>query len=238
MADLVYIDETGSSGAGASSQPCLTLVAVIVHEDKVRALTSAMQKVTMQHLGWIPEDFEFHGNEIWQGTGYWKGKTPPELIAVYKSAIQILVDLNISVAHSSIDKEKLHIRYAGGADNNAYGLALQFLLEKIDGGTTNRIIVADEAKEQELGAVKMVADLQHWGLGMVPGKTLKTVIDSLHYVRSHVSPGVQMADLVAYVLQRSWHHRERHPDAIQAMSELNATVDARTATWRAPWPSK
>ena len=44
---------------------------------------------------------------------------------------------------------------------NAYRLALQFLLEKIDMlDRQNRIVVADEAKEQQLRAIKMVADMQ------------------------------------------------------------------------------
>jgi len=238
MAELAYIDETGSVGTGAATQPYLTLVAVIVHEDNVRHLTSAMQNVAMTHLGWIPADFEFHGHEVWQGMGYWDGKTPPQLIAAYKAAIQLLVDLELSVVHSSIDKARLHARYGGAADENAYRLALQFLLEKIDSrGTANRIIIADEAKEQELHAMKMVADMQQWaGAGVVPGRTLRTVINSLHYVRSHASPGVQMADLVAYVLQRSWHGKEHHPDAAPAIAELRASVDSRTETWREAWP--
>ncbi len=82
--------------------------------------------------------------------GYWDGKTPRELIAAYKAAIQPLVDLELSVVQSSIDKARLHARYGGAADENAYRLALQFLLEKIDSyGTADRIIIADEAKEQE-----------------------------------------------------------------------------------------
>jgi hypothetical protein len=238
MVDLVYIDETGSVGAGGTTQPYLTLVGVIVPENKVRALTSEMRRTCTTHLGWVPADFEFHGHEIWQGIGYWKGKQPPELIAAYKAAIQIAADLELTFAHSSINKALLHARYNGGADENAYMLALQFLLEKLEGGTTNRIVIADEAKEQELRAVKMVADLQQWGGGVVPGRQLNTVIDSLHFVRSHVSAGVQMADLAAYVLQRSWHGTERHPDAASAMAELRASVDRRTITWREPWPSK
>lgn len=45
--------------------------------------------------------------------------------------------------------------------------------------------------------------MQDWGWGgEVPGRQLKTITDSLHFVSSHDSAGVQMADLVAYVIQR------------------------------------
>jgi hypothetical protein len=176
MAQVVYIDETGSVGKGGRSQPYLTVVAVLVSEHKVRSLGESMRKVAVQHLGVLPYDFEFHGHEIWNGTGPWSGKRPQELIAAYEAAIDLLQQLDLRVAHSSIDKEILHDRYDGMADMNAYRLALQFLLEKIDVlDSQNRIIVADEAKEQRLRAIKMVADMQQWGTGEVPGRTLKTV---------------------------------------------------------------
>lgn len=239
MATFVYIDETGSVGAGGSHQPYLTLAAVLVPEDDVRPLGDAMREVAWDHLGWVPADFEFHGHEIWGGTGWWSKKQPPELIAAYEAVIKLLEDLDLSVAHSTIDKARLHARYDGNADANAYLLALQFLLEKVDRlGTQNRIIVADEAKEQQLRAIKMVAEMQDWGGGQVPGRTLKTVIDSLHFVRSNASPGVQMADLVAYVIQRSRRKSEGHPAAAAALTRLSGVVSDHTLTWRDPWPRR
>lgn len=49
------------------------------------------------------------------------------------------------------------------------------------------------------------------------------------------SSGVQMADLVAYVLQRG-RHKETHPDAQAGLNRLVAMVTNRTITWREPWP--
>jgi len=55
--------------------------------------------------------------------------------------------------------------------------------------------------------VRMVGDMQEWGYAEVPGRRKPTsIIDSLHFVSSRVSPGVEMADLIAYVLHR---HRSR-----------------------------
>jgi hypothetical protein len=222
-------------GKGGGKQPYLTVAAVLVHEDKVQPLSEAMRRVAFEHLGWLPSNFEFHGHEIWGGSGWWSEKSPPELLAAYEAVIGLLEELGLSIAHSSIDKELLHIRYGGAADANAYLLALQFLLEKIDLlGGHNRIVVADEAKEQQLRAIKMVADMQQWGAGEVPGRTLTTVIDSLHYVQSNASSGVQMADLVAYVIQRWRRGSEGHPNAAAALARLYGAVEQHTMTWRDP----
>lgn len=237
VAHFIYIDETGSVGKAARRQPLLTLVGVLVHEDQVQPLAQTLREVAFRHLGWYPADFEFHGFELWGGQGYWKGMAPAERLAAYEEAIGLLDHLALEVSHASIDKQRLHSRYGGAADDNAYRLALQFLVEKIDTyGDGNKILVADEAKEQELHAIKMVADMTKVGGGEVPGAQIKTIIDSLHYVSSHASPGVQMADLVAYGLQRYWSGLDKHPDAKAGIARIAAVIGNRTVTWRQTWP--
>ena len=238
MVQFVYIDETGSSGKGARNQPLLTLVAAIVDEEKVAPLTQRFSEIAMDHLGWRPGDFEFHGVELWGGAGYWAGKTPPQLIAAYEAAVGVLTELDIAIAHASIDKAKLHTKYAGAADGNAYLLALQFLLEKVNAYSPAnlKVLVADEAKEHELRAVKMVSNLQEWGSGEVPGPPLRRIIDSLHFVDSAASPGVQLADLAAFAMQRRRGKRDSHPDAIAAIERIADVVSSQTKTWRWTWP--
>lgn len=238
MAKLVYIDETGSVGTAAKRQPHLTLVAAIVDETQVQPLNESLEQVAMSHLGWQPAGFEFHGNELWHGSKHWKGKTPTELLAAYEAAITLLDIHDVDVAHASIHKKRLTARYDGAADGNAYRLALQFLLEKVDSYSRDlKILVADESKEQELSAIKMVSDLQSWGGGEVPGRKLRTIIDSLHFVSSHASSGVQMADLVAFLLQRRTRP-EGHPDADAGKARMLATISEHLRTWREPWPAK
>ncbi len=234
---LVYIDETGSVGPGARHQPYLTLVAAIVDESNVAPLAKGLEAVAAKHLGWVPARFEFHGNEIWQGTHHWEGKSPAELLAAYADLMALLDTCDVDIAHASIHKANLHARYRGAADENAYRLALQFLVEKVDSyGSDLKILIADESKDQQVPAVRMVAGMQSWSWGgEVPGKQLTTVIDTLHFVDSCASPGVQIADLVAYVIQRS-RRKESHPDAQNMLDRLWHAVASRTRTYREPWP--
>lgn len=132
VAKFVYIDETGSSGRAAKRQPYLTVAAAIVDETMVQQLRAGLQSVASDHLQWVPAEFELHGHEIWGGNGYWTSKAYDELIAAYEAAMAMLDACDIDIAHASIDKAALHTRYNGGADDNAYRLALQFLLEKVD----------------------------------------------------------------------------------------------------------
>lgn len=237
VVQFVYIDETGNDALGHRSSEELTLVAVIVPEEKVQPLGKALKRVAVDHLDSYPRDFEFHGRDIWHGRCHWQGKSPAKLLAAYEDAIAILEQLELELAHASINKRRLNQRYGGAADKNAYRLALQFLLEKVDAMNGQlKVVVADEARDHELSAVKMVADMQEWGSGEVPGRTLTTVIDSLHFVRSHTSMGVQMADLVSYIHGRRARGPESHPDAQAASDRMWNTFDRCTTTWREPWP--
>lgn len=239
MAELVYLDETGSVGRGARNQPNLTLVAIIVDETSVQPLAERLQALTMEHLGWIPKGFELHANEIWNAKGPWAGLEPAALLATLENLVGLLDELSISVIHASIDKANLHARHNGAYDDNAYLLALQFLLEKLDqwnSAGARRILIADEAKEHQLRAVKMVRDMQSWAAGAVPGRRLVSVIDAIHFVDSKNSPGVQLADVVAFILHRRTLATQGHPNADAAVARMAERIDEHTPTWRAPWP--
>lgn len=240
VAELVYLDETGSVGKGANKQRYLTLVAAAVSEESVQPLADRMRKIAADHLGApVPLHFEFHAVDIWNNKGVWSGKTAPELLAVMEEVIGLLVELDISVFHSTIDKPALHAKYAGAFDQNAYILALQFLAEKLDGYRTTqvrRILIADEAKEQQLRAVNLVRDMQQWASGEVPGRQLKSIIDSIHFVESKNSPGVQLADMVAFVIHRFRMGSQPHPNIEAAIGRMRSVIDDQTRRWRGAWP--
>ena len=239
MAEFVYIDETGSVGRGARSQPFLTLVAVVVDESTVQPLAERMDALAMEHLGWIPADFEFHGTQLWSGNGAWAGKSPTELLAAFEAVIRLIDELGISVIHSTIDKAALHERYSGSYDDNSYLLALQFLVEKLDRWRTRqalRVLIADETKQHQLQAIKLVKDMQRWSSGVVPGRQLLSIVDSMHFVDSAYSPGVQLADMVAFAIQRSRMPNQPHPDCVPSLQRMGETISSNTPTWRAAWP--
>lgn len=247
MAELVYIDETGSAGKGAKKQPSLILVGVVVDEASVRVLGDRMREIAATHLGVDRRGFEWHGVDVWNGYGPWQSKTPTELLAAYEAVLGLLEDLDIWIGHATIHKERLHRKYGDSMAQDAYLLALQYLVEKIDSCRPNgerklRILIADEAKQHQLNAIDMVSDMQDIGAGRVLGRwqnsPLASVIDSMHFVDSARSPGVQLADMVAFIRHRNEQPNQGHPDADAAVRRMVQTIGNATRTWREPWPAK
>lgn len=239
MAQFVYIDETGSDGSGGRSSPLLMLVAVLVPEQTLRNLSTEVGRICSTFAGASPSQVELHGHELWNRIGVWREVPHAECIRAYESAIGLLPRLEIQVAHSSVRKSALTGVQQNLRGRKSYLLGLQFLLEKIDAlpGDEPRLVFADRAKAFEVAAVEMFSDIQWTGIGEVPGRKHSRITDSLHYVDSKYSPGVQLADLVAFVLQRRIRQSEKHPAAEAAMDRMHSLILSQRVTWRETWPS-
>lgn len=239
MAEFVYVDETGADGSGGKSSPILLLAAVIVPDGALNSLSLELARIASATGGNSEVRGELHGHEIWNRSGRWRGLPHSVCLDAYQEAIGLLTRFEIGVAHSSIRKTALSGIEGKLRSRKAYLMALQFLLEKIDAipGSGPRLVIADRAKQYEVDAIGMFADIQLSGIGEVPGRKYRRIGDSLHYVDSKFSSGVQLADLVAYVLQRRMKQYESHVDAEAAMARMHAEVISRRVTWRETWPA-
>ena len=149
------------------------------------------------------------------------------------------------MAHASINKTKLT---PGTTQRTTpHLLALQFLVEKLDAYLVAQVdpmrhralLVADETQEHEAFAIGVVAGMQASGTGVVAGRVIDRVIDTVHFVRSEDNRGVQLADLVAYALNRvnraGWQPTKPGDQALMDM--LRAHVMPLVRTYRSTWPT-
>lgn len=227
-------------------QPIHWLVAVLVPEDQVLPLSHAVEALLSLSRtdARLPE---LHGADLFGGKNDWAGVDPAERVRIYGSALRLLAEHDCVIAHASIDKTKLSESVSGRTTPHL--LALQFLVEKIDAYLRSQkdpirqraLLVADETNEHEAFAIGMVAGMQATGLGIVPGRIIGQVIDTVHFVRSDVNRGVQLADLVAYALNRVT--RAKRAGAPSGRGD-SALVDMCTEyvwplvrTYRQRWPS-
>lgn len=245
---LAYLDESGNTGRRLDDpdQPIHWLVAVLVPEDKVLPLAHAVEALlsVRRSDGLLPE---LHGSELFGGNGDWRGVSPEDRINIYQGALELLRDHDCVVAHSSIDKAKLTPSTAGRTTPHL--LALQFLIEKLDAFLVSQsdplrqraLLVADETNEHEAYAIGMVAGMQASGTGIVHGRIIGRVIDTVHFVKSDVNRGVQLADLVAYGLNRITRSAPKGALLSRGDTALRDMFDAHVwplvRTYRQRWPS-
>lgn len=236
---MTYVDESGNTGLRLDdpAQPFHVLVGVSVHEESVNDVASHLDQVARHFLGTAERTkaTEFHASELRGGNGPWKGIAPAGRIDAFSAALEPLLWDSVFVSHATIRKQGLLER---GDTRSPHMWALQFLIEKLNGHLAplqdRTLLVADQTNEHEQFALELLAGLQAGqprpGLDLGP---MNQVIDTVHFVRSETNRGVQLADLVAYLLNRL--QRTGWPEGVELNLWTDCVADQRR-TWREMWP--
>lgn len=244
---LSYLDESGNTGGNLydADQPFHLIAAVMAPEDQVQDLSEAFHRLPAfteepRLIG------ELRGADLFSGRGPWKGFSPSERIDTYRGALGLLGQHGAFVAHASIDKWALR-QSASSEPRMPHLLALRFLAEEIESYLKQQLdplkqrtlLIADETHEHEEYALGLVTQMQAGSPSSDGDPTLTRIVDQVHFVRSETSPGVQLADLAAFVLTR----RKRFPTSSLrpsdiAIARLAEIVDNRVVASRDTWPSR
>lgn len=182
------------------------LAGVSVHEDRVREVATHVDDVATSYFGpgLRTGETEFHGVDLRSGHGVWKGVAPSKRIEIYRAVLEPLGWDGVFVSYAAIDKRRYRLR---GDDRLPHVWALQFLVEKLNAHclriAATTLLVADETSEHEQFALDLLLELQRGNAsrGLSLGQ-VTNVVDTVHFVRSETNRGVQLADMVAYLIGR------------------------------------
>ena len=247
---ICYLDESGNTGRRLDdpAQPLHSIAAVLLREDRIRTMTDRLDALAAAAPTQTPL-LEYRGYEMFSGAGSWKGVHPHQRIEEYAKALSVLGEVEASVAYASINKPQFAAKGYEGRNPHLY--ALQFLTEKIQrwvAGQTDPLsqrvlLVADENHEQEQYAIDLIRTMQATG-GPVGGWAglaipLDNYVDSVYFARSDQNRGIQLADLVAFIINRSQrihdHPSDQRSDGA-VMTLLQNHIDPQIRTYRTSWP--
>lgn len=215
---LFYIDESGNTGTSLdATQPIHWLVAIGVTPPAVKSIEAEMLALALQHFPQRARrpDFEFHGSDLFSGRGECRGIAPADRIKIYEALLQLLARHNCAIFVRGIDKQ-LHQQRA--TENNytpqhPHKLASMYLFERIDEWLEKQqgagqepiygLLIADEQKEVHRDIVENFAYWRDRGTqGGYRARPIGFLIDTVHYVPSHDSWLIQLADCVAFLRNR------------------------------------
>ncbi|HEX8245017.1 MAG TPA: DUF3800 domain-containing protein [Longimicrobium sp.] len=220
---LFYIDESGNTGTDldTADQPVHWMVALGVAPAALKRVEEEMLALAVRHF---PEraraaDFEFHGSHIYARRGDCRGLRAEAAVQLYGELLDVLARNGGLLFIVGIDKAKLKRRAQSGryAPDHPYRLAFMYLVERIDGWLHERapraatrevlgLLVADEQKEVHRQMIESFAAWRAKGTQYSSrGKAIRHLVDTVHYVPSHDSWLIQLADCVAYIFSR--YHR-------------------------------
>lgn len=228
---LFYVDESGNTGAKLDTpdQPIHWLVALAVSPEVVRTLESELLAIALRyrpHRARLPE-FEFHGASIFQGEGDFSSVPPIERVRLYRELLEALSRNHVRVFCRGIHKERHAARAAakGYAPDHPHVLGFMYLAEEVDRWLQRQqprqelfeepaqpllgLIVADEQREVGRRIVNKFSWWRQFGTDHgYKTREIRYLIDTVHYVPSQDSWLIQLADCVAYLVNRYQRTRE------------------------------
>jgi hypothetical protein len=161
-----------------------------------------------------------------------------ERIELYGELIDLVARFRAHLIWEGIDKPRLAARYRDPM--HPHKLAFIYLIEQVEMFLRKQraygLIVSDEEKEVEQQLVEDLSRYKEMGtmFGHTP-RDLRSIVDNVHWVKSHNSRLMQLCDCCAYLCQR--YHRDRDKDtaSARAVQELWERVEGRV--WRGRvWP--
>lgn len=247
---ICYLDESGNTGLRLDDpdQPIHVIAAILVREDRVRIMVDRLDSLAAAAPTTTPL-VEYRGQELFSGTGPWAGVEPRQRVREYEKALSVLGEVDAAVAHTSINKTRL-VAKVHNTSPNPHLYALQFLTEEIQVWVAKHshplsqrvILVADENHEQEQHAMDFIRNMQSTSRPIDnqarSSIRLDNYVDSVYFARSDRNRGIQIADLVAFVIHRALWIINRPSDprsdgAIIALLEkhIRPQICASTALW-------
>lgn len=178
------------------------------------ALDQLMAVISAEHNSAILPSEEFHGTDLFSGKGIWREITKGERYrnSVLDRAFDVLSGVEFSIILQGVDKKRLKDRYSLPDDPRR--LALKFLIEKIDRKLEEfdsfGIIICDETGSAlEKDAYReLLREIQVYDTGGAYARKIVRIVDTLHFVSSKKSRGIQAIDLITFLHRRISVHTQ------------------------------
>lgn len=243
---VCYCDESGFTGCNHDrNQPVTVVAGVLVNTYNMHKTRADFASLTRKAKKLLKEAglgsfAELKAQELYSGSGPWKGIDGAERHALYGAMLKWLCQRKHKVVASVIDDKvfcgkvaskdplstKLRAPYVAGA------LHLSLMVQRANQGAAKNkgrtILIFDAQGEFEKDVSQLLYSPPSWTddyYGYRRGERLDQVVDTAYFVRSHQASFIQIADLVAYVLRK--HAELTH----HGFGEKYTGESARTEEW-------
>jgi len=233
---LGFVDESISDGRHFMG--CLTISPATCSQLN-EAVNGMLTNAANSHGIDLSSVREIHGKELWRGTGPWTGLSESERIALFEDLLRRISIIDFDLFFIGIDKEKMAQRYR--EPEPPHEIALKFLLEAIDRKLertgNHALVICDEIgspTEQNRYRERLREYRKFGTYGLMP-RNLRQIADTLHFVPSDQSYGIQVIDILTFVHRRRLVHSQPSPAEINFMIAMRSMIQPHIVSERI-WP--
>lgn len=199
-----YLDDAGTHDLKDAGAPYHYMGGVLIEEARWRPVHDAMESIAKDVLG-ANASAEFHGAEMVNGTGAWKGLTVDQRRGAYERCLMLLREHDLPIGYARCDKERLRKQYHFPMDprNLVFWLFLERLAKHCNSLDQLTFIVADDSKPDSRKICRdVLSDYRANGPPFGEKVDVSRVIDTVHFMDSRDSRHIQLCDLALYVIRR------------------------------------
>lgn len=222
---FAYLDEAGNTGANLNDQqqPIHLIAGLLVPEARIRDVHGAVAEIEERHFPDLARqnDFEFHGSHLVQASGLFRDQPVDKRLDALQDLMGIVSRLDLRLLVKGVDKIRLAARYP--RPHHPHDLVMRHIVEEAEriaraksaeGEACRFLLVADEMRGRHRRLLAEFRSLQQHGSvwGYWPVDEVRHVIDTIHFVESHTSRPLQVADCVAYLALREHRMQRRELD--------------------------
>jgi hypothetical protein len=207
---LCYVDESGDPGPRGSSH--LVLTGAAVFEGKWSYLQQDLERLVAKYWPTPPRPTEIHLAEMRARQGAFRRLLPAQRVALEADLCGLanaLLSSELRVFTVVADKAWWFARNAGKTGDDLYVELFEQLSSRFDlflrrrnaeGAPSKGIVIADPHKDQMSRALQA-----HQRASQANGNrwaNIYNLVETVFFLGSHESPGLQLADLFSYAVWR------------------------------------
>lgn len=209
---LCYVDESGDPGMSGRGSRHLLLGAAVLFEGKWSYAKRDIDKVITDHFPTPPRPPEIHCTELRRGRGLFSKLSPAQrqqMLDDFCAVATGMLDVELRLFTIVYDKAWWAARNPGRTGSDLYVDAFENLVSRVDlflrrrhadGRPSKGILVVDPHSTDLSAALK--AALRGYQAGGTRWAHLHNVIETVMFLPSHESPGLQLADLCSFAVWR------------------------------------
>lgn len=207
---LCYVDESGDPGPHGSSH--LVLTGAAIFEGKWQFLRQDLENVTQRYWPSSIRPTEIHLAELRSGKGAFRSLSKSQRILLESDLCALatnLLPMELRAFTVIADKRAWFSKNPGKLGDDLYAEMFEQLSSRFDmflrrrnaeGAPNKGVIIADPHKDQLCRALRA----QH-ATAQARGNrwsSIYNLIETIFFLESHESPGLQLADLLSYAVWR------------------------------------